>query len=382
MSILGSLEASIFLSDYWQRRPYLFRRVWTQPEVWPDLDELSGLALEEAVDSRLITGSDGARDWQLTAGPFTETALMNLPECSWTLLVQGVDRWHPGVHALLDAFDFLPRWRLDDAMLSIAAEGGGVGPHVDQYDVFLLQTTGRRRWRIGAHLPGEAAPATNDGLALLAHFEVEEDHVLDAGDMLYLPAGFPHWGTALDAPCVTCSIGFRAPSAGELAQATAAEFASQLSGSRRFADPLREIPTDPHRIDRDDVATAIEVSGLGFGHAQLEACHWRAGALALGKLVTLPYESPEPPVSVAAVSALLEAPEQLVAAPESRFAYCDLQEHGAWLFVDGEAFELPAASGAAICHGHITPGVLSDQATRRTVRTLVAEGSLLSGLGT
>ncbi|MEM7406547.1 MAG: hypothetical protein AAF458_14705 [Pseudomonadota bacterium] len=163
---------------------------------------------------------------------------------------------------------------------------------------------------------------------------------------------------------------------------TAIGLAALCRPAARDPDPLREIPTDPHRIDRDDVATAIEVSGLGFGHAQLEACHWRAGALALGKLVTLPYESPEPPVSVAAVSALLEAPEQLVAAPESRFAYCDLQEHGAWLFVDGEAFELPAASGAAICHGHITPGVLSDQATRRTVRTLVAEGSLLSGLGT
>jgi 50S ribosomal protein L16 3-hydroxylase len=175
-----------------------------------DGDTLAGLALEEEVESRLISGA-GRGPWELRHGPFEEEMFSSLPDNDWTLLVQSVDHYLAEVSLLLDSFSFLPAWRLEDIMISYAAKGGSVGPHFDQYDVFLVQASGSRRWQIGQWCDGSTLLLPHDSLKLLADFQVQEEFVLDAGDVLYLPPGLAHWGIADSDDCITWSVGLRSP---------------------------------------------------------------------------------------------------------------------------------------------------------------------------
>jgi 50S ribosomal protein L16 3-hydroxylase len=206
---------------------------------------------------------DRARDaWRVRTGPFREEEFPGMPDHDWTLLVQDVDKWDPDVRALLDAFDFLPRWRLDDIMISFAAPGGSVGAHVDQYDVFLLQGQGHRRWQIDASLAlGKAAPATefrdDVELKLLREFHPTHDWVLGPGDMLYLPPGVPHHGVAEDA-CLTFSVGMRAPSAAELLGDLVDTLAADADEAVRYRDDDLRPPSDPNEIDADAIGRAVQ----------------------------------------------------------------------------------------------------------------------------
>ncbi len=209
-----------FLRDYWQKRPLLVRNAFPGFESPITPEDLAGLACEEAALARIVR-HDRKRDrWELSNGPFAEESFPKLPKTDWTLLVQDVDKWDMDVRALLGAFRFLPSWRLDDIMVSFAAPGGSVGAHVDQYDVFLLQAQGHRRWQVDAsESMGKGAPPLHfrldAELRLLQRFTPTHDWVLGPGDMLYLPPGVPHHGVAEDA-CLTFSIGMRAPAAAEL----------------------------------------------------------------------------------------------------------------------------------------------------------------------
>ena len=233
--VLGNLDAAEFLRDYWQRKPLLVRGAL--PDYAPPLtpDELAGLALDEAVESRIVTDPGGAGNYRLQHGPFEAGVFEALPETEWTLLVQAIDLWVPEVEELVRQFDFLPRWRIDDVMASFAVEGGSVGPHVDQYDVFLIQVEGQRRWQIGsADAPG-AASASNSQLSLVDRFQATDDWVLNPGDLLYLPPGVPHWGLALN-PCVTYSVGFRSPSLADMLGDIAVELIAQ-GNDAHYCDP-------------------------------------------------------------------------------------------------------------------------------------------------
>ena len=214
LQILGGISAREFLRDYWQKKPLLIRQAIPgfQSPISPD--ELAGLSLEEDVESRLVI-EHGESPWELRRGPFTEHTYQQLPERDWTLLVQAVDQLVPDVAELIEHFRFLPNWRIDDVMISYAAPGGGVGPHFDNYDVFLLQAHGQRRWRIGQMCDSESPMLAHGDLRILADFQGTEEWVLEPGDMLYLPPRLAHFGTAEDA-CMTYSVGFRAPSAAEV----------------------------------------------------------------------------------------------------------------------------------------------------------------------
>ena len=211
--ILGELSAESFLQHYWQKKPLLVRGALADYASPISADELAGLALESEVESRIVESQ--GRDWTLKHGPFTEEDFLGLPEQDWTLLVQGVDLWVPEVQALLAQFAFLPPWRLDDVMVSFACPGGSVGPHFDQYDVFLLQVEGQRRWQIGAECSKETPLRDNSPLRILQEFNAREEWLLDPGDMLYLPPGVAHWGVA-QTECLTYSIGFRSPSIADM----------------------------------------------------------------------------------------------------------------------------------------------------------------------
>lgn len=218
-----------FMREYWQRRPVVIRNAF--PGFAPPVsrDALFTLARRDDAESRLIACADGR--WSLKHGPFTRPPSTRRPR--WTLLVQGVDLLDPDAHTLLGRFRFVPDARLDDLMVSYATDGGGVGPHVDSYDVFLLQAWGRRRWRISHQR--DLALVPDAPLKLLADFRAEQEWILDPGDMLYLPPGVAHDGTAIG-ECLTYSIGFRAPTYQELLEPWLADFADHAQVEGRYGD--------------------------------------------------------------------------------------------------------------------------------------------------
>jgi 50S ribosomal protein L16 3-hydroxylase len=224
---------------HWQREPLLVRAAW--PGVEPPLARaaLFALAARDDVESRLVMRSSDR--WRVQQGPFARRSLPSLREANWTLLVQGVDLHDDAAHRMLQPFRFVPDARLDDLMISYASDGGGVGPHIDAYDVFLLQLGGRRRWRVGP--VRDARTVADAPLKLLRRFTPSDEWVLEPGDMLYLPPQWGHDGVAIG-PCMTASIGFRAPRAHELARALLLEAADEafdgdgdgvLYGDRRAA---------------------------------------------------------------------------------------------------------------------------------------------------
>ena len=228
--------------------------------------QLVTLAQRDDVESRLVVRE--RTRWSLAHGPFRRADFAALPERNWTLLVQGVNLHSPAADALLRRFAFLPFARLDDVMVSLAAPGGGVGPHVDSYDVFLLQGEGRRRWRYGRQ--SDLALRPNLPLKILRRFTPTHDEVLGPGDMLYLPPSFAHDGTAVDA-CMTCSIGFRAPAANELATAFLDWLRDGLALDGRYADPDLRATGEPARIGRSMQRRCADDAGvdtLGSRHAR------------------------------------------------------------------------------------------------------------------
>jgi 50S ribosomal protein L16 3-hydroxylase len=245
-----------FLRNYWQKRPLLIRNAFPDFVAPLTPEDLAGLACEEAALSRLVM-HDRARDaWTVRQGPFAEHEFPALPDHDWTLLVQDVDRWDADVRGLLAHFDFLPRWRIDDVMVSFAAPGGSVGAHVDQYDVFLLQGMGHRRWQISTDPSAPQAFRDDVELKLLREFFPTHDWRLGPGDMLYLPPGLPHHGVAEDA-CLTFSVGMRAPSHAELIGDFADHLAAALPDTLRYADPDLAPAQDPAEIDEAALDRAL-----------------------------------------------------------------------------------------------------------------------------
>jgi 50S ribosomal protein L16 3-hydroxylase len=226
LQLLGGISPETFMQRYWQKKPLVIRQAI--PGFAPLLEriELLELAAQEEVESRLVVqdASGKGSGWKFKHGPFVRKALPPFKQAGWTLLVQGVDMHDERVHSLINQFRFVPDARLDDLMISYATDQGGVGPHFDSYDVFLLQAHGRRRWRIGRQKDLSLQPDVP--LKILANFEPEEEFVLEPGDMLYLPPKYAHDGIA-EGECMTYSIGFRSPSQSELAQEVLQRLADQ-----------------------------------------------------------------------------------------------------------------------------------------------------------
>lgn len=245
-AMLGGLTPAQFMRRHWQKKPLLIRRAFDGMPSPISRECLFELATRDDVESRLIRRhtSRGDSAWRLEHGPFDR--LPSVRQREWTLLVQGVNLHNDAADALMNRFRFIPDARLDDVMISYATDGGGVGPHFDSYDVFLLQVAGKRRWRIGAQRDLSLKPGMP--LKVLQHFEPTDEWVLEPGDMLYLPPHIAHDGIA-EGECMTCSIGFRAPLDGELLGQFlyhAAERAAQRTGAeRRYADP-RQDPVGEH----------------------------------------------------------------------------------------------------------------------------------------
>ncbi|HEX5961092.1 MAG TPA: cupin domain-containing protein [Rhodanobacteraceae bacterium] len=329
-----------FLHDYWQKRPLLVRHAF--PDFAPPLspDDLAGLACMDGALARIVL-HDAKRDrWTLRNGPFDDATFARLPESRWTLLVQDVDKWDADTAGLLGPFAFIPSWRIDDVMVSHAADGGGVGAHADQYDVFLLQGRGQRRWSIDTRPDPPAAFRDDVELKLLREFHPTHTWTLSPGDMLYLPPGVPHDGVAVG-ECMTFSVGMRAPAAGELLFDLAAHVAESLPESRRYADPdLRPAGAGG---EIDDAALRRARRALGALAETLDGdafADWFGCFITRYRAAQVPAPRKRPIDRAALARRLPHA--MLERDPWSRFAW-----HGrgrsARLYVCGDAYAAPPA---------------------------------------
>ena len=376
MSELTQFDSAAFLRDTWQKRPLLIRNAWSawQNPVAPD--DLAGLACEPEIESRLVVRQHG--EWVVEHGPFPDTRFAELGSDPWTLLVQAVDHVVPDVAALIEPFRFVPNWRIDDVMVSYASDGGGVGPHFDQYDVFLIQGLGRRRWHIGGPCDAATPLLPHDDLRLLADFEVAQEWVLEPGDMLYVPPGLAHNGIAIGDDCMTYSIGFRAPSRSELVAHWCDHVLAELAEDDRYADPHLMVQRNPGEISADAIARL---------HAMIMDKMRDPDAFArwFGQYTTTPKYAdqecaPDDPARPEHIRAYIADGVPLIRNPASRYSFVRQGDRTVVLFVDGESFALAGAAALfaeALC---ATPRVTVDAAwaddAAPLIATLIASGSL------
>src|SRR5713101_9976020 len=297
MQLLGGLSETKFLSQFWQKKPLLVRNAIPDFKGVVQAPELLALSLRDDIESRLVWRRSGA--WHLREGPFSRTELTRLPKIGWTRLVPGLNLELSAADALLRRFRFLPYARLDDVMVSHAAPGGGVGPHFDSYDVFLLQGPGRRRWRAGKPRNPVLDPAAP--LKILRNFRPESEWLLDPGDMLYLPPGWAHEGVALE-PCFTYSIGFRVPSHADTAREFLAFLQDRVAFDGQYADPRIKPQRHAAEIPRRMVQQAAAV-------ARRIRWHRKDVASSLGEYLSTPkpqvvFSRPRSPHSPARFAAL------------------------------------------------------------------------------
>ncbi len=332
-----------FLAEVWQRRPLLVRGAFAGLQAPLTPEDLAGLSCEELALARLVVHEPRGDRWALHQGPFAEEVFGTLPASHWTLLVQDVDKWDADVAALRARFDFLPGWRVDDVMVSYAVEGGSVGAHVDQYDVFLLQGMGRRRWAINDDPAAPKAFRDDVELRLLRAFTPTHEWVLEPGDMLYLPPGVPHHGVAED-PCLTFSIGMRAPSVGEMTADFAGFLAERLPEERRYTDPGIAPATSPGEIDDDAFARVRAALSEALAADDATLREWFGGFATRYRAA---HDAVPPPrrLDAATFAQRLAAGATVIRNPWSRVAWAR-SGRGATLFVAGLA--LPASRAFAV----------------------------------
>lgn len=379
---LGSVSVDRFMREYWQKRPVLLRGAldpWACPLAPADLMEL---ACRDDADARLILTAEDPPE--IHHGPFEPEDFEDLPDEAWTVLVQEVDRLHPGVAALLERFRFLPNWRLDDVMISYALPGGGVGAHIDQYDVFLIQGSGRRRWEIETQAVANPVWRADSEVAILAAFDPDASWVLEPGDVLYLPPGVPHNGVALD-PCLTLSVGCRAPDTSELLAGIAALAAESVGDTPRYADPDLAPQDDPGRLP-DEALEALRSRIREALADDRTLDRW------LGRFVTEPVRgwSGTPParrIGAARIQSRLRAGERLRAAVVSQMSYVAHADGSTTVFSSGQVFDLPpgAADVARLLTGPYPIGAealadrMADERVASVVADLVHLGALVFG---
>lgn len=328
LRLLNNLSASQFLAEYWQKKPLLIRQAIPNFKGLLTPDELAGLACEEDVQSRIVKVVDD--QWSVDHGPFDEAFFSSLPNTNWSLLVQSVNHHLPEAADLLSQFNFIPHIRLDDLMVSYAPTDGSVGAHVDAYDVFLLQGSGKRRWKINTK--ADLTLIENAPLAILKHFEAEHEWILEPGDMLYLPPNVAHHGIAEDDTCMTYSIGFRSPKAQELTHAFLEylQDTSKLNGL--YEDPDLTLQRHPAEI------SAAMVKKI---EAILQKISWSSDSVAdfLGRYMSEPKPDitfePQEPISVNDfISLLAESGLQLDLRSQMLFSKDNF-------YINGESLNVP-----------------------------------------
>jgi len=363
-----------FLATHWQRAPLLICNPWDAWQCPIEPDELAGLACEPEVESRLIV-QQGPESWALEQGPFDAERFADLGAQPWTLLVQAVDHHVPEVAALLSQFRFVPDWRIDDVMISFATTDGGVGPHFDQYDVFLIQGRGRRRWRIGQHCDDSTPLRPHQELRLLAEFDEQAVYDLGPGDILYVPPGIAHDGIALDDDCMTLSIGFRAPSRTELITGWSDHVLDGLSEDDRYSDPMLPLQSHPGEITAEALER-LQAMVLEKLADRAEFARWFGQFNSAPKYPDMDW-SPEPPLTMVEVHEAAKR-GRVLRDFASRFVFVREGE-GLVLFVDGETYRCTGAAARfaeSLCAAHEVEIGEPDEAVLALLLDLANRGAI------
>lgn len=359
IDILGGRSAELFFAEYWQKKPLLVRNALPGVDSLLEPEELAGIALEEGIESRIILERSPI-DWELRHGPFNDKTFKNLPKTHWTLLVQALDHIVPAVSDILDHFDFLPNWRIDDIMASFAPVGGSVGPHYDYYDVFLIQAHGQRRWQLGQQCDDSTPLLEGLPVKILQDFDPTQEWLLNPGDMLYLPPGLAHYGVA-ENDCMTFSVGFRAPSEQEIL-GEFAHFLSQIpSQQARYQDPDLQPQSNPGWITPQAVDKVQEILQKLVSDPN-KIANWMGEFFSQTKYAQQP-EPPEGEYSEAEVHDLLTANLTVRKEESTRFIYTGDVNRPHQFFVNGTGFDIPAISQSLVLYlckdRHYSPATLS-----------------------
>lgn len=372
---LAGLSVEAFLQDYWQQKPLLIRQAFPDIQTPISADELAGLACEEGVDAKLVIEKDGAHPWQVIYGPLDEQAFPNLPETHWTLLVNDVEKHLPECAWILDAFRFIPEWRIDDLMISFAPEGGSVGPHLDQYDVFILQVQGHRRWQVHQQTVAEDNQIAGIDLRIQKDFVAEDEWLLAPGDMIYIPPGTSHYGVATD-DCLSFSIGFRANTYEDMLNDFMGFITHGLPSDLTYKDPELSLQNHANEISANTIEQLRERfrQYLDPQHPAMEKWFGRFVSDARADLVIANDEV------FATLDDLIKQHPYVWRNPASRFAFIEQTEQ-VLLFVDGEDFTVSRYFAEYLCaQRKVDLSGLSDDlsATERTLLlAMFTRGQLL-----
>ncbi len=341
---LCDFDIDLFLNEYWQKKPMFIKNPWKNWNNPLEPDELAGLSCEENIESRLILkgSSDKNPTWKLEHGPFAEERFENLDHGPWTILVQAVNHYIPQVNALLEPFRFIPNWRIDDVMASYANDRGGVGPHYDQYDVFLVQGLGTRKWQVGQKCDSTNTMLPHEDLHLLADFQIKDEWICEPGDIVYIPPLYAHNGIATGDDCMTYSIGFRAPSKGELIAHYCDHIINTLSEDDRYTDPHRNIQKNTGEIesvDLDALYTMVNEVMLD----REDFTKWFGRYNSQPKYPDIEY-GPNEIRSLEEIRNILQTGHIIERNPISRFSFIQSDQDTVTLFVDGHIYHCDSSA--------------------------------------
>ena len=382
MQLDNNFNKAEFLTNHWQQKPLLIRQMLPNFADPISPEELAGLSMEPGTESRLIEGVD-PQQWQMSDGPFVESRFTTLPQDGWTLLVQAVDQWVEEVSELMQLFDFVPSWRIDDVMVSFAAHGAGVGPHYDYYDVFLIQGLGTRTWKIGKKCSSSDETSNRAGLSILDQFEEIEEITLNTGDVLYIPPQYSHWGVSTGRS-LCYSVGCRAPSSAEILEGYSDTLIDRTLPEDRYTDPMAVVPTKRGQITLGNVEESFNKL-MKLIDNKRNYCIWfgcNATAIKYPSLIT----APETDYDTESLIQTLAEGCSLVMNPSSRFAFSLLPcGKTTALFVDGEYTELgneltwfaEAICDQALLNPFVSKILETPTALEHTLR-LLNQGSLVT----
>ena len=374
---LGELTAEQFLKEYWQKKPLVIRNAFPDFESPITPDELAGLACEEGVNSRIVIEKAGDHPWQPIYGPLDEDVFTTLPETHWTLLVNDVDKHLPELAWIVDEFRFIPEWRLDDLMISYATEGGSVGPHMDQYDVFILQAKGHRHWGIDTRPVAADNQVEDTPLRIQKTFNAEQEWLLAPGDIIYIPPGVSHHGIAAD-DCMSYSIGFRAISHSDMVNDFIGLITQQLDTSCVYTDVDLAPQDNPNEITPEAIERIRKIftEYLDPDHPMLK--HWIGRFMSDPKTDSIHVEEFNEEISH-----IMDEITLLYRHPGSRFAYIREGDQ-AMLFIDGDEYQVYAQFAETLCHSREvdiqTLKRAASEADLQLLTSLIQHGKLVTEL--
>ncbi|WP_294614932.1 cupin domain-containing protein [uncultured Gilliamella sp.] len=358
-----TIDWNDFLTNYWQKKPVILRDAFTHfiDPITPD--ELAGLAMEEEIESRIVSNKNGI--WDAKFGPFID--FNNLGEDHWTLLVQAVDHWHEQAATLVEPFKCIPQWQFEDLMISYATQGAGVGPHIDNYDVFIIQGKGCRRWRVGDRNPNYKQFSAHKALLHVENYQPIIDEEITAGDILYIPIGFPHNGVSIG-ESMSYSVGFRTQTSQELISGFADYIIDTLPSGIFYQDPDLKLPRDPYRIEAYEL-TKLQDQMIELIKTPTLFNDW------FGKYITLPMHvlnivPVEPPYSYSEFKSLLQSGAKLYRVPSIR-----ILKIGDCGYIHGEKIDLPMPVIDLLCESEeLHYEQLPDDKTLEIMLNLVNKG--------